>query len=102
MAPAACRPLLKELAGVWPISAAARCAWAWALAAAGVMELPDASVFTASAMPLSDFGLAAASVGAVTAGTIVSAAGVAGAAESVVPACSTAVVAPFLARSGFL
>ena len=66
------------------------------------MELPDASAFTASAMPFSDFGLPAASVGAVTAGTMVSAAGVAGAAVSVVPACSTAVVAPFLARSGFL
>src|SRR5829696_7237562 len=102
IAPAAGTPLPEELTGAWPISAAARCALAWALAAVGAMELPDASAFTASTMPFSDFGFNAASVGAVTAGTMVSAAGVAGAAVSLVAACSTAVVVPFLARSGFL
>ena len=75
------------------------------MAAGGTIELPDASVFAASTMPFSDFGLPAASVVGVTAGTTVSAADAAEAAVSalsVVLACSTAVVAPFRARSGFL
>ena len=66
------------------------------------MELPDASAFTASAMPFSAFRLACGFGLRCDGGHDGACGGVAGAAASVVPACSTAVVAPSLARSGFL
>src|SRR4051794_37187537 len=97
--PGAGTPLPEKLIGVWPSSGAARCAWVVGLAG-GAIALPEASVFAASVAALPDFGWPAASVGAVTAGTTLSAAGgVGGVAASGAlgaPGWSTALGGPFL------